>query len=205
MLLVRFLRGDDTGLRDRPDRDARLRTVEGHASQTLQPERTRHHTRHATTRSHSCSHDRHSLHLVNRSLRKHHPRPAHRPRNIDDRKPGLRHEQHEANPIPKKHWFNPDYSCQLLRSRPEWQRVREDQLGGACRLTLKHSERHRSLPSHQRSVHQLHKHWKLLHIPNREQLHNNADHSEKQPVLLHNSAIDVSPAFSKGEDSKPQY
>ena len=191
MLLVRFLRGDDTGLRDRPDRDARLRTVEGHESQTLQPERTRHHTRHPTTRGHSRRYDSHSLHLVNRSLRKHNPRPAYRPRNIDHREPGLRREQHEADPIPQKHWFNPNHSGQLLRSRPERERVRKNHLASTLHTTSKHCQRDRSLPSHQRGMLQLHEYWKLLYVPIREQLHNNPHHSEKQPVLLHNSTIGI--------------
>src|SRR5207244_3422721 len=71
MLPVQFPQGDDTGLRDGPDRHARTRPSSYLVPQTLRPEGTRHHHCHPPTRSHSRSHDSHRLLMVPRSLWSH--------------------------------------------------------------------------------------------------------------------------------------
>jgi len=68
MLPVQFPQGDDTGLRDGPDRHARTRPADTHAVQTLRSEGTRHHHRHPPTRSHSRSNDSHRLLMVARII-----------------------------------------------------------------------------------------------------------------------------------------
>ena len=148
MLPVQYPQGDDTGLRDGPDRHARTRPSSYLVPQTLRPEGTRHHPRNPPTRSHSRSHDSHSLLLVPRSIRSNPPNTTHRPRDIDHRKPRIRQQQHEANSILEKYRLHPNHPSKLLRPRPERQPVRENLLGGAPHLSRKHSQRDRSVPSH---------------------------------------------------------
>src|SRR5438046_800974 len=147
MLPVQFPQGDDTGLRDGPDRHARTRPSSYLVPQTLRPEGTRHHHRHPPTRSHSRSHDSHRLLMVPRSLRSNTPHTTHRKRDTNNRKPGLRQHQHEANPISSKHRLHANHPSKLLRTRSERQPVRENLLGGAPHLSRKHSQRDRSLSS----------------------------------------------------------
>ena len=147
MLPVQFPQGDDTGLRDGPDRHARTRPSSYLVPQTLRPEGTRHHHRHPPTRSHSRSHDSHRLLMVTRRIRSHTTRTTNRQRNTNNRKPGIRQHQHEANSILEKYRLHANHPCQLLRTRSERQPVRENHLGGAPHLSRKHSQRDRSLSS----------------------------------------------------------
>src|SRR6266705_1223157 len=124
MLPVQFPQGDDTGLRDGPDRHARTRPSSYLVPQTLRPEGTRHHHRHPPTRSHSRSHDSHRLLMVPRSIRSNPTHTPHRPRNTHDREPGHRHDQHEDDPISSKHRLHANHPRQLLRTRPERQSIR---------------------------------------------------------------------------------
>ena len=156
MLPVQFPQGDDTGLRDGPDRHARTRPSSYLVPQTLRPEGTRHHHRHPPTSSHSRSHDSHRLLMVPRSLRSHTPHTTHRKRDTNHRKPGLRHDQHEANPISSKHRLHPNHSSKLLCTRPERQPVRQNELVSASHLSRKHSKWYRGIPPHQHSMPHLH-------------------------------------------------
>src|SRR6184192_2674086 len=148
MLPVQFPQGDDTGLRDRPDRRERTRPSSYLVPQTLRPEGTRHHHRHPPTRSHSRSHDSHSLLMVPRRIRSHTPHTTHRKRDTNHRKPGLRPDQHEANPISSKHRLHPNHPSKLLRPRPERQPVRQNELVSASHLSRKHSKWYRGIPPH---------------------------------------------------------
>src|SRR5438094_5517308 len=47
--------------------------------------------------------------MVPRSLRSHTPHTTHRKRDTNHRKPGLRPDQHEANPISSKHRLHPNH------------------------------------------------------------------------------------------------
>ena len=156
MLPVQFPQGDDTGLRDGPDRHARTRPSSYLVPQTLRPEGTRHHHRHPPTRSHSRSHDSHRLLMVTRRIRSHTPHTTHRKRDTNHRKPGLRHDQHEANPISSKHRLHPNHSSKLLCTRPERQPVRQNELVSASHLSRKHSKWYRGIPPHQHSMPHLH-------------------------------------------------
>jgi len=190
MLPVQFPQGDDTGLRDGPDRHARTRPSSYLVPQTLRPERTRHHHRHPPNRSHSRSHDSHRLLMVPRSLRSHTTHTTHRKRDTNNRKPGLRHYQHEAHPISSEHRLHANHPSKLLRPRPERQPIRQNHLVSARYLSREHSKWDRGFPLHQHSMHQLHSHRQLVPIPGWKQLHNNTHHPEKQPVLLHHNTID---------------
>src|SRR5437660_8968753 len=102
MLPVQFPQGDDTGLRDGPDRHARTRPSSYLVPQTLRPEGTRHHHSHPPTRSHSRSHDSHRLLMVPRSLWSNTPHTTNRMRHTNHGKPGRPSDKHEANPISRK-------------------------------------------------------------------------------------------------------
>ena len=193
MLPVQFPQGDDTGLRDGPDRHARTRPSSYLVPQTLRPEGTRHHHRHPPTRSHSRSHDSHSLLLVTRSLRSNTPHTPNWQRDTDHRKPRIRHQQHEADSISEKHRLHPNHPRQLLRTRPERQSIRQNHLVSARHYSRGHSKWDWGIPLHQHRMHQLCTHRKLLHLPIRQQLHDNTHHPEKQPVLIHNNTIDLQP------------
>jgi len=190
MLPVQFPQGDDTGLRDGPDRHARTRPSSYLVPQTLRPEGTRHHHRHPPTRSHSRSHDSHRLLMVPRSLRSHTPHTTHRKRDTNHRKPGLRHDQHEANPISSKHRLYANHPRQLLRTRPERQSIRQNHLVSARYLSREHSKWDWGVPLHQHSMPQLHTHRKLIPVPSWKQLYNNTHHSAKQPILLQHHPLD---------------
>jgi len=190
MLPVQFPQGDDTGLRDGPDRHARTRPSSYLVPQTLRPEGTRHHHRHPPTSSHSRSHDSHSLLMVPRRIRSHTPHTTHRKRDTNHRKPGLRPDQHEANPISSKHRLHPNHPSKLLRPRPERQPIRQNHLVSARHRSREYIKRDWGIPLHQHSMHQLHAHRQLVPIPGWKQLHNNTHHPEKQPVLLHHNTID---------------
>ncbi len=190
MLPVQFPQGDDTGLRDGPDRHARTRPSSYLVPQTLRPEGTRHHHRHPPTRSHSRSHDSHRLLMVPRSLRSHTPHTTHRKRDTNHRKPGLRHDQHEANPISSKHRLHANHPRQLLHTRPERQPIRQNHLVSARYLSREHSKWDWGIPLHQHSMPQLHPYRKLVPVPSWKQLHNNTHHPAKQPILLQHHPID---------------
>src|SRR6266478_498836 len=128
MLPVQFPQGDDTGLRDGPDRHARTRESSYLVPQTLRPEGTRHHHRHPPTRSHSRSHDSHRLLMVARRIRSHTPHTTHRQRDTNHRKPGLRHDQHEVNPISSERRLHANHPSKLLHTRPERQPIRQNHL-----------------------------------------------------------------------------
>src|SRR6266700_8323033 len=110
MLPVQFPQGDDTGLRDGPDRHARTGPSSYLVPQTLRPEGARHHHRHPPTRSHSRSHDSHRLLMVPRSIRSHTPHTPSRQRDTHHRKPRLRQHQHEHDTLPEKHRLHPNHS-----------------------------------------------------------------------------------------------
>src|SRR5437016_3123119 len=190
MLPVQFPQGDDTGLRDGPDRHARTRPSSYLVPQTLRPEGTRHHHRHPPTRSHSRSHDSHRLLMVPRSLWSHTPHTTHRPRNTHDREPGLRHNQHEANPISSKHRLHANHPRQLLHTRPERQSIRQNHLVSARHLSREHSKWDWGIPPNQHSMPHLHPYRKPVPVPSWKQLHNNTHHPEKQPILLQHHPID---------------
>jgi len=190
MLPVQFSQGDDTGLRDGPDRHARTRPSSYLVPQTLRPEGTRHHHCHPPTRSHSRSHDSHRLLMVPRSLWSHTPHTTHRKRDTNHRKPGLRHDQHEANPISSKHRLHANHPRQLLHTRPERQSIRQNHLVSARYLSREHSKWDWGVPLHQHSMPQLHTHRKLIPVPSWKQLYNNTHHSAKQPILLQHHPID---------------
>ncbi len=202
MLPVQFPQGDDTGLRDGQDRHARTRPSSYLVPQTLRPEGTRHHHRHPPTRSHSRSHDSHRLLMVPRSLRSHTPHTTHRKRDTNHRKPGLRHDQHEADPISSEHRLHANHPSKLLRTRPERQPVRQDHLVSARHRSHEHSKWDRGIPLHQHCMHQLHTRWKLIPVPGWKRLHNNTHHTEKQPILLHHHPIDPH-LFSTNKISHP--
>jgi len=190
MLPVQFPQGDDTGLRDGPDRHARTRPSSYLVPQTLRPEGTRHHHCHPPTRSHSRSHDSHRLLMVPRSLWSHTPHTTHRKRDTNHRKPGVRHDQHEADPISSKHRLHANHPRQLLHTRPERQPVRQNNLVSARYLSREHSKWDWGVPLHQHSMPQLHTHRKLIPVPSWKQLYNNTHHSAKQPILLQHHPID---------------
>src|SRR2546421_1716195 len=190
MLPVQFPQGDDTGLRDGPDRHARTRPSSYLVPQTLRPEGTGHHHCHPPTRSHSRSHDSHRLLMVPRSLRSHTPHPTHRKRDTNNRKPGLRQHQHEADPISSKHRLHTNHPRQLLHTRPERQSIRQNNLVSARYLSREHSKWDWGVPLHQHSMPQLHTHRKLIPVPSWKQLYNNTHHSAKQPILLQHHPID---------------
>src|SRR5438046_9759895 len=123
MFTVQFPQGDDTGLRDGPDRHARTRPSSYLVPQTLRPEGTRHHHRYPPTSSHSRSHDSHSLLMVTRRIRSHTPHTTNRQRDTNHRKPELRLDQHEDNPISSKHRLNSNHTRQLLNTSKERQRI----------------------------------------------------------------------------------
>src|SRR6266566_3467602 len=190
MLPVQFPQGDDTGLRDGPDRHARTGPSSYLVPQTLRPEGTRHHHRHPPTSSHSRSHDSHSLLMVTRRIRSHTPHTTHRKRNTNHRKPGLRHDQHEANPISSKHRLHANHPRQLLHTRPERQPIRQHHLVSARYLSREHSKWDWGIPLHQHCMPQLHPYRKLVPVPSWKQLHNNTHHPAKQPILLQHHPID---------------
>ena len=128
--------------------------------------------------------------MVSRRIRSHIPRTTQRQRNTNNRKPGLRHDQHEADPIPSKHRLHANHPRQLLRPRPERQPVRQNQLVSASHLSRKHSKWDWGVPPHQHSMPHLHPYRKPVPVPDRKQLHNNTHHTAKQPVLLHHNTID---------------
>src|SRR3989441_9972584 len=201
MLPVQFPQGDDTGLRDGPDRHARTRPSSYLVPQTLRPEGTRHHHRHPPTRSHSRTHDSHSLLMVTRRIRSHTPHTTHRKRNTSHRKPGLRPDQHEANPISSKHRLHANHPIKLLHTRPERQSIRQNHLVSARYLSREHSKWDWGIPLHQHSMLQLHPYRKLVPVPSWKQLYNNTHHSAKQPVRLHHNTIDQ-PLQDLREDSR---
>src|SRR3989441_12693070 len=190
MLPVQFPQGDDTGLRDGPDRHARTRPSSYLVPQTLRPEGTRHHHCHPPARSHSRSHDSHRLLMVPRRIRSHTPHTTHRQRDTNHRKPGLRHDQHEANPISSKHRLHANHPSQLLHTRPERQSIRQNHLVSARYLSREHSKWDWGIPLHQHSMPQLHPYRKLVPVPSWKQLCNNTHHSAKQPILLQHHPID---------------
>src|SRR6266566_352245 len=190
MLPVQFPQGDDTGLRDGPDRHARTGPSSYLVPQTLRPEGARHHHRHPPTRSHSRSHDSHSLLMVARSLRSHTPHTTHRKRDTNHRKPGLRPDQHEVNPISSEHRLHANHPSKLLHTRPERQSIRQNHLVSARYLSREHSKWDWGIPLHQYSMPQLHPYRKLVPVPSWKQLHNNTHHSAKQPILLHYHTLD---------------
>src|SRR5438445_12875351 len=190
MLPVQFPQGDDTGLRDGPDRHARTRPSSYLVPQTLRPERTRHHHRHPPNRSHSRSHDSHRLLMVPRSLRSHTTHTHHSTSDTNNRKPGLRHDQHEANPISSKHRLHANHPRQLLHTRPERQSIRQNHLVSARYLSREHSKWDWGVPLHQHCMPQLHPYRKLVPVPSWKQLYNNTHHSAKQPILLQHHPID---------------
>ncbi len=202
MLPVQFPQGDDTGLRDGQDRHARTRPADTHAVQTLRSEGTRHHHRHPPTSSHSRSHDSHSLLMVTRRIRSHTPHTTHRKRNTNHRKPGLRHDQHEANPISSKHRLHANHPRQLLHTRPERQPIRQNHLVSARYLSREHSKWDWGIPLHQHCMPQLHPYRKLVPVPSWKQLHNNTHHPAKQPVRLHHNTIDHPPAHTPDDSSR---
>ena len=201
MLPVQFPQGDDTGLRDRPDRRERTRPSSYLVPQTLRPEGTRHHHRHPPTRSHSRSHDSHRLLMVPRSLRSHTPHTTHRKRDTNHRKPGIRQQQHEANPISSEHRLHANHPRQLLHTRPERQSIRQNDLVSARYLSREHSKWDWGIPLHQHCMHQLYTRWKLISVPGWKRLHNNTHHPAKQPVRLHHNTIDQ-PLQPLREDSR---